>query len=141
MDDSSNIVLVSSSNMARCATAAVAPTILKTIFTVACVAQGSTKCCRHEYCLEMERDEHIGNAYHNGFAGRFIQHMFVAGRGKPGSNGLEMVSMGKAHDSARALRKKAPRSCIRKTILLTTTWAFFGVLPPDCMQKLYSGCY
>ena len=77
MDDSSNIVLVSSSNMARCATAAVAPTALKTIFTVACVAQGSTKCCRHEYCLEMERDGHIGDAYHNGFAGRFIQHMFV----------------------------------------------------------------
>ena len=73
MDDSSNIVLVSSSNMARCATAAVAPTILKTIFTVACVAQGSTKCCRQEYCLEMETDVHNGGAYHNGFPSHGMQ--------------------------------------------------------------------
>ena len=28
---------------------------------------------------------------------------WLAGSGKPGSNGLEMVSMGKVHDSARAL--------------------------------------
>ena len=28
---------------------------------------------------------------------------WLAGRGKPGSNGLEMVSRGKVHDSARAL--------------------------------------
>ena len=28
---------------------------------------------------------------------------WLAGRGKPGSNVLEMVSMGKVHDSARAL--------------------------------------
>ena len=28
---------------------------------------------------------------------------WLAGRGKPGSNGLEMVSTGKVHDSARAL--------------------------------------
>ena len=28
---------------------------------------------------------------------------WLAGRGKPGSNGLEMVRMGKVHDSARAL--------------------------------------
>ena len=28
---------------------------------------------------------------------------WLAGRGKPGSNGLEMVSSGKVHDSARAL--------------------------------------
>ena len=28
---------------------------------------------------------------------------WLAGRGKPGSNGMEMVSSGKVHDSARAL--------------------------------------